>query len=267
MAETRRFSVLAVSGNRDYLLMIKKYVERTDLFSSCRFAFHGKEAIEKFAEAQPDLLIMDVILTQIDGISVLETLNRQQQNMKRTKVIMTSATDSDFLVNKSFECGADYFLVKPFHYYTFHGRVMDLLVNCEKQDSCFSGLEEFVHEGRQDGDMQIITRIIQRLGLRPNSKGYKYVRYAIYLVLQDDSILSSITQKLYPAVAAKFESNAKCVERDIRHSIETAWMKGDLRYIDELFGYTVDANKGKPTNSAFIAIVADYIQLNRQKVD
>lgn len=265
------YSVLVASESKDYMLVIKNHTEKMGIFHDCRFAFNGKDALEKFREMRPDLFILDIILSEIDGLSVLETIKNEGIH-GNSKIVVTSATSSEFSVNKSFDYGADFFLIKPISFFTFRGRIMDLLqYNDQKKEESMGDIEKYIvppTDVKTDLDqMSAITRIIQRIGFTPNMKGYKYVRYAISLGLQDEGILNKITQGLYPAVAENFNTTASRVERDIRHAVEVAWEKGDMRYIENLFGYTVDANRGKPTNSAFIAAIVDYINLNKVKID
>lgn len=248
-------TLLAVSDSRDYLLILKEYAARMGIFTDFYFAFDGKEALEKVEQHQPDLMVIDLILPKIDALGVLEALTERNME-KNTKVIVCSGTGGDFFVNKSFKYGADYFFIKPIAYETFRGRVMDLFMEEVEQDPLV-----------QASTAGMITHIIQRLGLPVGSKGYKFVRYAIELVLNDATILENMTKVLYPAVAEQFGSTPQRVERNIRHAIEVAWNKGDLSFIEKLFGYTVDADRGKPTNSAFLAAVTDYITINLLKVD
>lgn len=248
-------SVLAVSESRDYLLIIKEHALRMGIFSSFHFAFDGKEAIEKFKQYRPNLVVTDLILPIVDGLGILEALNENGLK-KDSKIIVSSGTGGDFFINKSFKYGADYFLIKPITYETFQGRVLDLFSEKSSEDALV-----------QTSTAGMITHIIQRLGLPVGSKGYIFVRYAIELVLHDPAVLKHITKVLYPAVAKQFASTPERVERNIRHAIEVAWSKGDLAFIEKLFGYTVDADRGKPTNSAFLAAVTDYISLNLLKVD
>lgn len=261
MLSDQKYKLLAVSGNRDFLLVIKNYAERCQLFSNLEFAFNGREAIERFCVVRPDLMIIDMILPVIDGIGVLEQILEQRAKGK-SKIIMVSGVSEDFFIRKSFESGADYILQKPIAYEAFYGRARDLLEKDEK-DAPFVSL----NGNGEEAYLPIITKVLLRLGLSPDLKGYSYARQAIRLVLEEPDMLKSITGRLYGAVAETNHTNTKCVERNIRHAIESAWSKGNLSYIEELFGYTVDAEKGKPTNAAFIATVADYININLLRID
>ena len=126
--------------------------------------------------------------------------------------------------------------------------------------ACIQPKHTAIHSDRDI--MRKITKEIQLIGLPASSMGFKYVRYAIKLVIEDDTMLESVMTRLYPVVANKFNTNVACVERNIRHSIESAWNHGSMSYIDKVFGYSIDADKGKPTNRAFIATIADRIRLH-----
>lgn len=259
MLSGRQYKLFAVSANREFLLLIKKYAEKCGFFASVQFAFHGGEALAQFEKIRPDIMIIDMILPVIDGLGVLEQI-RDRGVKEKTKIIMISGVSEDFFIRRSFENGADYLLQKPIAYEAFVGRVRDLLEKDEIEERMVS----FV-----DGEsyLPIITKVLLSIGLSPDLKGYSYARMAIRLVLEESSMLKSITGKLYGRIAEAFQTNTKCVERNIRHAIETAWNRGNITYIEELFGYTVDAEKGKPTNAAFIATVADYININLLRID
>ena len=259
MLSGQQYKIFAVSANRDFLLVIKRYAEKCKFFASTQFAFNGREAIDRFEQLQPDIMIIDMILPIIDGLGVLEQI--QERGAKgKTKIIMVSGVSEDFFIRKSFESGADYILQKPIAYEAFYGRTRDLLEKDEQENALVS-----FSEG--ESYLPIITKVLLKIGLSPDLKGYSFARHAIRLVLEDPSMLKSITGRLYGKIAEMYDTNTKCVERNIRHAIESAWNKGNISYIEELFGYTVDAEKGKPTNAAFIATIADYININMLRID
>ncbi len=250
-------TILAACENRDYLLILKHYAQEMGIFSTFQYAFTGKEALDKFKKHRPHIFILSLILPVMDGLGVLEKI--AELGIKgSSKIIVVSGVGGDFFIKKSFKYGADYFFIKPVSYEMFKNRILDLLNEEEKTDA-------FLKDGSSMAN--IITIVIQRLGLPAGSKGYNYARYALHLILNDKKILQAMTKKLYPAIAEHFSATSSRVERDIRHAVEVAWNKGDIAYIERLFGYTVDANRGKPTNSAFFATVADYIHINLLKVN
>lgn len=259
MLSEQAYKLFAVSANRDFLLVVKKHAEKSKFFSATQFAFSGREALDRFEEFRPDIMIIDMILPVVDGLGVLEQI-RERGTKDKTKIIMVSGVSEDFFIRRSFENGADYVLQKPIAYETFASRIKDLLEKDDQENALvnFSEGEEY---------LPIITKVLLRIGLSPDLKGYGYARQAIRLVLEEPQMLKSVTGRLYGQIAKSYDTNTKCVERNIRHAIESAWNKGNIAYIEELFGYTVDAEKGKPTNAAFIATVADYININLLRID
>jgi len=255
----KEYSVLIASNNREYMLLLKDYFEKMGCFFGCKFAFDGKEALTRLKELQPDLFVLDLVLAEIDGLSLLEQIRRERL-ARHTRILVTSNVGSEYIASRSLQYGADFLLIMPMAYPIFCARVLDLLREVRRP-------AETRRAAFDVEDVMRVTRILQRLGFLVNSKGFKYVRYAICLVLRDESYLDGITTRLYPAVAETFHADARNVERNIRHAIEVAWMRGDINYAERLFGYTVDPNRGKPTNTGLIAGIADYIQLQKMRID
>lgn len=218
----KNYTAIIASYNRDYMKVLKSYITKMGVFSTCDLAFDGGEALELIQKRKPDLLFLDIILPLVDGFGVLEAL-AEENILQSTGVIVFSGVSREFIVDKAFEYGADFFLIKPVKYETFERRVLDVL-------GYKKGLKkpDFPPRIKSENIISRITPIIQRLGLPASTKGYNYVRYAIKLVLENPKNLDAVTTMLYPAVAERFDSTPSRVERDIRHAIETAWSKGDV---------------------------------------
>lgn len=255
MEQEKKLHALIVGGSREYIWPLKQALEQSGRFDRSQIAYSGSEAYEKACVAEPDLIITDIVLRGLDGLSLLEKL-QQRRLHAQSKILVCTCADSEFIIRKSFEYGADFFLVKPFSRETLLHTLKELLSpNVEHAAVPTGNVEE------------MIQGVIQRIGLPPGSKGYHYAKTAIKYLLQDRMLLQHMTTQLYPEIAEAYGSTSSRVERNIRHAVEVAWNKGDLAYIERLFGYTVDAEKGKPTNTAFLAAVSDYIKLRMYRIN
>src|SRR5699024_5396493 len=219
-------------------------------------------------DERPDILILDVVMPFLDGLGVLEKINEIKGNYF-PKVMILSAVGQDSITQRAIELGADYYMIKPFKFETF----IDRLIQISEIDSSYSKIDilESVPKIKESSisneEINLetrITKVIQEIGIPAHIKGYLYLREAITIVIDDMDYLGAITKELYPAVADKFDTTPSRVERAIRHAIEVAWNRGKIDTIEEIFGYTINNNKGKPTNSEFIALIADKIRLEQE---
>ncbi len=217
----------------------------------------------------PDILILDLIMPHMDGFGVLEALNSAELK-KYPRVIIASAIGQDSMIQKSMALGAQYYLVKPVNLSLLVKRInqlSDALYGGIQGDESNSNLRKslVMKESLLNNDLEIdITNLIHEVGVPAHIKGYQYLRDAITLVVNNMDYLSAVTKELYPAIAKMNNTTPSRVERAIRHAIEIAWNRGKLETLDSLFGYTVKTDKGKPTNSEFIAIIADKLRLERK---
>lgn len=211
---------------------------------------NGNDAIEMLKIEDFDLLIVDIVLPEIDGFEVIENAKEINKNLK---VIVLSALASDVFMKKATNLGISYFMLKPISYDVLKKRVVDV----------FEQLD--VPQNKQIASKEIeekITNIFITVGIPAHIKGYQFLREAIKLSMGNPEIINSITKKLYPSIAEKFETSASKVERAIRHAIEVAWNRGKIENINSVFGLTVYSNNEKPTNGEFIALVADKMLLD-----
>ena len=209
----------------------------------------GEELLELIARHRPDVVVMDLMLTGMDGLEVLEQLGSG-----RPRVLVLSAFSTPSLSEQIVQYGGDYCMLKPCRAQTVIERTRRL--------TAAPSLEDVREEaGARDLERQV-TAIIHEIGVPAHIKGYQYLREAITLTVADMEVINAVTKVLYPAVAKKFGTTASRVERAIRHAIEVAWDRGDLETLQKYFGYTVSNAKGKPTNSEFIAMIADRISLD-----
>lgn len=256
--QKQRYSVLLADFDRDYLRVLKTYVERMDVFDEYELAYDAFEVLTKAREMHPDVLIISVVLANMDGLAVIDILRKEGFN--DTRFIVSSVMKTPDLIRIAYKYGVELYFSKPVEFSTFQTRILNLLERSPQGNMSLRLTDNLAIE-QQRKLLLAITRELQRIGLPANTKGFKYVRYAIMLVCADSFYLESMMKRLYVAVAEKFNTTVPCVERNIRHAIETGWIRGSVSYIDEVFGYTVDADKGKPTNAAFIATIADRIRL------
>ena len=212
----------------------------------------GEALLDLVAKHQPQGIIMDLMLTGMDGLEVLEQLGPN-----RPRVVVLSAFSHSALAQQVKERGADYCMLKPCRLSAVVERMAQL---------CDQTQERQTHQEEEEWDLERkITSIIHEIGVPAHIKGYQYLRVAIILAVYDMEVINAVTKVLYPEVAKRFGTTASRVERAIRHAIEVAWDRGDLEVLQWYFGYTVSNTKGKPTNSEFIAMIADRIALERDK--
>jgi len=222
----------------------------------------GEELMDIIKTKEPDVVLLDIIMPKVDGLTVMDRVNRELGG-KRPSFIVISAVKQEKITEDAFELGADYYIRKPFDNEAVISHIKRLKLKRERSYRSFQ--KNSVYESRQEYMEQNletdITNLIHEIGVPAHIKGYQYLREAIMMSVEDMEMLNSITKILYPTIAKKYQTTASRVERAIRHAIEVAWSRGKMDTIDELFGYTVNGRKGKPTNSEFIALIADRIRL------
>ena len=236
--------ILLADNSEEFRLLLRRTLEDTGEFQVVGDTGDGDEAWELIQKTKPDVVVMDMILPGLDGMSLLQRIP------KEIKCIVLSAFCSQNMVQELTRMGAWYFIPKPAH--------MDSLLDRIRQathDSSVLSLSTLEAE---------VTAILHEVGVPAHIKGYQYVREAIIIVVQNMDAINAVTKVLYPEVAKRFNTTPSRVERAIRHAIEVAWDRGDLETLQGYFGYTVNSAKGKPTNSEFIAMIADRIRLHRK---
>ena len=268
--ENSKISVLIADDNKEFCSILNDYLLNQKDIVVTAIAKDGREALELIEEKEPDLVILDIIMPHLDGLGVLERLNSMELK-KIPRVIVLSAVGQDKITQQAITLGADYYVVKPFDMDIFTKRIREMFstttsVEVERRVSQIPLVErEAAATKRGPMDLETeITSIIHEIGVPAHIKGYMYLREAITMVVNDMELLSAVTKELYPSIAKKYNTTASRVERAIRHAIEVAWGRGQVDAINKLFGYTVHTEKGKPTNSEFIAIIADKLRLKNK---
>lgn len=231
-----------IFGDEDKLT-IKELQEKFNEYETLATTSNGEELITLINEKQPDVVVMDIVLTGCDGFKVLESVDTN-----KTKIVIQSSLSMDGFINKAISLGAKYYCIKPFDTQTLKDRVSDLF-NEIKQSKKYYNSNNHLEEK--------ITNIFITVGIPAHIKGYQFLREAIKLAIANPEIINSITKKLYPTIAEKYQTSASKVERAIRHAIEVAWNRGKIENINNLFGIKVYSSNEKPTNGEFIALVAD----------
>lgn len=280
--ENSKISVLIADDNKEFCSILNDYLLNQKDIVVTGIAKDGREALELIKEKEPDLVVLDIIMPHLDGLGVLEKLNSMNLS-KMPRVIVLSAVGQDKITQSAINLGADYYVVKPFDMDIFTKRIREMFnsteggqeaaqntVNSSTMSSSVamksttnSAISSPSSKGPVDLETEI-TNIIHEIGVPAHIKGYMYLREAITMVVNDMELLSAVTKELYPSIAKKYNTTASRVERAIRHAIEVAWGRGQIEAINKLFGYTIHNEKGKPTNSEFIAIIADKLRLKNK---
>jgi two-component system, response regulator, stage 0 sporulation protein A len=259
-----KIKVCIVDDNRELVGLLEEYISSQDDMEVVGVAHNGQECLEVLEEATPDVLVLDIIMPHLDGLAVLEKLRETKRN-SFPNVIMLTAFGQEDVTKKAVDLGASYFVLKPFDMENLanHIRQVSGRVNSIIRKPHQSTYRPQAEQKPKNLDASI-TSIIHEIGVPAHIKGYLYLREAISMVYNDIELLGSITKVLYPDIAKKFNTTASRVERAIRHAIEVAWSRGNIDSISSLFGYTVSMTKAKPTNSEFIAMVADKLRLEHK---
>ena len=213
----------------------------------------GDEALEKLKSKEYDAAIIDLWVSGLDGIGIIRMAEKLGIK-KRTAFILTSPINKQSVLMGASEAGADLCLIKPFNINSLLGHI-ESLMKMKRHSS-----EPAMLTGNADMEAQV-TKIIHQIGVPAHIKGYQYLRSAILMTIEDSDIINSVTKILYPTVAKKYQTTTSRVERAIRHAIEVAWDRGDVDTLNSYFGYTIQNSRGKPTNSEFIAMIADNLRL------
>ncbi len=244
---SRKISVL-LADNSEYFAVPCANVMKSHGLDVTLTEKDGKAVLEALTKQKFDVLLMDMFLPRLDALGVLEGLSQAEY---RPLVMVMSGFDNPSLEREAMAAGADYYFLKPFDAAAISRRILSL---------CSDHADAPIRRGASDLELQV-TEIIHQIGVPAHIKGYQYLRDAILMAIEDDSIINAVTKRLYPAVAKKHATTSSRVERAIRHAIEVAWDRGDVDTLTAYFGYTIHNERGKPTNSEFIAMISDKFRL------
>lgn len=224
----------------------------------------GLQLLNALRTVQLDVLILDIFMPGFDGLKVLEEIRSRSSKYKVPKnVIIMTAFSNDHVMLKSSQLSADYFIVKPINFSHLLQIIYEIRSNKKKAEESRSVTTVNLSDQKIDLDSEI-THILHEIGVPAHIRGHLYIREAIAIVYHDVNVLNGVTKILYPTVATKYKTTASRVERAIRHAIEVAWVRGNIDSITEIFSYTISYHKSKPTNSEFIAMIADRLRLRHK---
>ena len=267
-----KITVLIADDNQEFSTTLATYLKNQEDMVVVGRAKDGNEALDMVSSLMPDVLLLDVIMPHLDGIGVLEQMNMIKLN-KKPICIMLSAVGQDKVTQRAIELGAEYYVVKPFDIDLLITRIRELKnYNPSSQNNNFISREIGISKqqyidipnnsaNKEENIEALVTNVIHEVGVPAHIKGYQYLREAIIMVINDIDVINQITKCLYPQIANKFHTTPSRVERAIRHAIEVAWGRGEQKTVENIFGYTISAAKGKPTNSEFIAMISDKLRL------
>lgn len=250
--------VAIADDNKEFSDILQECLNREPDIELVGVAYNGEQILSIIEEKLPDVIILDIIMPHLDGLGVLERLNLSN-NTKRPKIIMLTAFGQETITQRVVELGADYYVLKPFN--------MDVLISRIRQ---LAGTVNVTHPVTAAATMPVVkarpidvevTNIIREIGIPAHIKGYQYLRDAIMMIVAEVELLGAVTKVLYPMIAEKYSTTPSRVERAIRHAIEVAWNRGNIEMINKIFGYTIKLDKGKPTNSEFMAMIADKLRM------
>ena len=262
-----KISVLIADDNKEFCNILNDYLLNQRDIVVTGIAKDGLEALQLIEEKKPDLVVLDIIMPHLDGLGVLERLHAKNGD-NTPRIIVLSAVGQDKITQRALELGAEYYAIKPIDIEVLLGRIKDIknFTPSEIKKTYASTREirgQFIEISKKDQENleALVTNVIHEVGVPAHIKGYQYLREAIMMVVNNIDIINQITKQLYPDIAVKYHTTPSRVERAIRHAIEVAWGRGQSDTVDNIFGYTISAAKGKPTNSEFIAMIADKLRL------
>jgi len=260
----QKVQILIADDNREFGDILREFLDSQEDFNVVGIARDGIEAYDCIVSKKPDIVILDIIMPHLDGLGVLEKVNSSNIE-KRPLFIVLSAVGQDKITQRALALGAEYYVVKPFDMDVLVSRIRQLKnINSSpiiRSDHGHYSVSVSSPAPKKNLEVEV-TNIMHEIGVPAHIKGYQYLRDSIMMVVKDIDLINSITKQLYPTIARVYNTTPSRVERAIRHAIEVAWGRGQVDALDSLFGYTVSTGKGKPTNSEFIAMVADKLRLD-----
>ena len=257
-----KLNVAIADDNERILRVLEDYISQDNGLNVVGKAKNGEEMYDIIKKEKPDVVLVDIIMPKMDGISLMEKVNKDMSLTKIPKFIVMSAIGQETITEDAFKMGANYYIMKPFDNEVVINRIKSVNGQVSRKQvnrvlDVGESKEEYIERNLETD----VTNVIHEVGVPAHIMGYHYLRDSIMMCVNDSTMLNGITKILYPEVAKKHHSTPSRVERAIRHAIEVAFSRGNMEVIEELFVYTINSGKGKPTNSEFIALIADKIRL------
>lgn len=260
----KEIKIIVADDNCNFCRMLQNHFHGQEDLKMVGTAYNGLEAWELIQAQEPDLIILDQVMPNIDGLGVLERINARTTTI-RPKIIMLTAFGQESLTHQAMMLGVDYFILKPFDLDLLDKRIRSLTHNPDlaalaQSFSSSASLNGTTSETGINLHVEV-TKLMHQIGIPAHVKGYQYIRDAILMVVENVSLLGAVTKELYPNIAKKHDSASSRVERGIRHAIELAWIRGQKDVLKRIFGYSMNIERQKPTNSEFIALLADKFRV------
>ncbi len=252
-----KINILMIDDNINLIGMVREYFKDNESVDITFEAHDGEEGINELTKNKDkiDLIILDLIMPNKDGIYVLNEMKKRGINKK---VIVATSYNAAEVIREVSEFGVSYYILKPFDLSDLEKRIYDIT----KKENKNQNIDFYT------SNLQVaITKMLHELGIPSHIKGYQYIREAVNIIFENPSVIGGITKELYPELAQKFNTTTSRVERAIRHAIEVSWNRGNLDFMEEIFGYSVDIDKAKPTNSEFMVTIADKLRLDFHQVN
>ncbi len=253
--------ILFADDNRVFCRALEEFFAAQPDFEVCGTAANGSEALDLIKKTEPDIVVLDMAMPYVDGFGVLDNLSSLNLS-KRPHMIILSAVGQEETTRQAMEKGATYYIVKPFDMTMLLARIRQLTKNAPTTSNNGGQMATSIPQARSL-DVEV-TKIIHQMGVPAHVKGYQYLRDAIIMVVNEVNLMGAVTKELYPMIAEKYDTTASRVERAIRHAIELAWDRGNVELMNHYFGYTINVERGKPTNSEFIAMIADKLRIGEK---
>lgn len=268
MKNNKKFKVLVADNSEFARKDLRDFLQNSDQVELINIVDNGKDAYHMIVDDMPDIVLIDVILPVMDGFTVIEKTNGNKSLRKKPAFIIISSMGNQSMVEYACKLGVFYYMMKPYNLDSMLHRIVQTM-RSDREIKREAKRKERIHSMQEYGMGSYIentlendvTDIIREIGIPAHIKGYQYIREAIMMTVNDINLLNYITKLLYPTIAKKYKTTSSSVERAIRHAIEVAWNKGQIDVLEDMFGYTISAGKGKPTNSEFIALIADKLRL------
>ena len=259
-----QLNVAIADDNEQILKILSDLINKDNELKLVGQASNGEDMYQIITNKEPDVVLLDLVMPKMDGFRVMDAVSQNKDLKKLPKFIIITAIGQEKITEEAFRKGANYYIMKPFDHETVLSQIKNTQQELKSSQTKINNTQMNIKNIKEEDLESLVTNMIHEIGIPAHIKGYHYLRDSIIMAVEDMDVLNAITKILYPTVAKKYQTTSSRVERAIRHAIEVAWNRGKIDTLDELFSYTISHGKGKPTNSEFIALVADTIRLQQK---